>query len=234
MPVLFVTGTDTGVGKTRIACALAAAFRSLGRRVAVMKPIESGCAIHDGELHPADAAALRLAAGSSNDLELICPIRLATPASPEAASAREGRPIDLSLIDAAARRLAEDSDLLLVEGAGGLLVPIDARNDMADLAARLSAHLLVVARASLGTVNHSLLTLEAARRRCLPVAGVVLNRVVAHRGPDEESNGAAIASRGRTRILGVFPHVATDLSPEALARLAREHLDLPALVAIMQ
>jgi dethiobiotin synthetase len=196
----FITATDTGVGKTFVACALLRAAVRRGLRVAAMKPCETG----DGD----DGARLIAATGRALDPALARPYRFALPASPEAAARAEGTIIDVDRIVAAFHTLAPDADLTLVEGAGGLLVPIAPGVLMADLAARLGLPLLVVARASLGTVNHTLLTLEAARQRELPVAGVILTRAVDSYGPDEASNPLAIATWGKVPILGALPHVA--------------------------
>lgn len=230
MKRLFITGTDTGVGKTTVGCALAAAYTQLGRRVEVLKPIETGC---EGlELRPADALRLAQAVGLPPNLDYaqLCPQRFALPASPEVAARAEGRAVDRAALEHALDR-SRSADLLLVEGAGGLLVPIADDFDMADLAERSGAALLIVARASLGTVNHSLLTLEAARRRGLRVAGVVLNQVQPPAGPDEPTNAEAIARHGAVRVLGTLPHVMPPASDPIgpLARLAREHLDLQGL-----
>lgn len=198
MTGLFVTATDTGVGKTWVACALARAAVRRGLRVAVMKPCETG----DGD----DGARLLDAAGRALDPELARPYRFHLPASPEVAARAEGAVVDPTRIADACARLTRDADFTLVEGAGGLLVPLAPGVLMADLAARLGLPLLVVARASLGTVNHTLLTLEAARARALAVAGVVLSRAVDSTGPEEPTNPDAIATWGRVPILGVFPH----------------------------
>jgi dethiobiotin synthetase len=195
----FITATDTGVGKTFVACALARAAVRRGLRVAAMKPCETG----DGD----DGAQLIAATGRALDPALARPYRFALPASPEAAARAEGAIIDVDRIVAAFAALTADADLILVEGAGGLLVPVAPGVLMADLAARLGLPLLVVARASLGTINHTLLTLEAARRRELPVAGVILTRAVDRYGPDEPSNPIAIATWGKVPILGALPHV---------------------------
>lgn len=225
---LFITGTDTGVGKTTIGCALAGAWRRAGHRVAVLKPIETGCVTGPAGLIPDDAVQLAEAAGQEAPVELLCPNRFEIPTSPEAAARASGRPVDLDAIRAAHRTLAKDADLLIVEGAGGLLVPIGPRYTMAELAADLGATLLVVARASLGTINHTLLTLEVARGRGLPLAGVMLNRPLITSGPDEATNAEAIARHGAVRVFGVFPHVpAAPL--DRLAALAEKHLDLQGL-----
>lgn len=226
---LFITGTDTGVGKTRVASSLLAAWTRNGRRLAGMKPIETGCAALDGTLVSADGAALWRAGGRRHDLALVAPLRLAAPASPAAAAALAGTTLDLPAIDRAFAALAGDSDLIVIEGAGGLLVPITDQLLMADLALRFEAPLVIVARASLGTVNHTLLTIEAARRRGLAVAGVILNRQRALVGVDEASNPTAIASFGDVPLLGTLPFRPGTPDEDELAELAERHLALNAL-----
>ena len=228
--VLFVTGTDTGVGKTTITTALIAAWVTAGRRVAALKPVETGCRRRWGQLHPADG--MRLAAASRQPPTLVSPLRYAAPTSPAAAATLAGRPIDRAAIFAAANALGAEAELLVVEGAGGLLVPLDDQWTMADLAVALGARLLVVARASLGTVNHSCLTVEAARHRGLAPIAVVLNRVVAHLGADEASNPAAIARFTQLPVWGPFPHLEGRVRRRPLAELgvlARRHLPVDAL-----
>jgi dethiobiotin synthetase len=204
MIAAFVTATDTGVGKTFVACALARAAVRRGLRVSVLKPCETG----DGD----DGERLLHAAGRPLDPALVRPYRFALPASPEAAARAEGVTIDVDRIVAAYEALTADADLVLVEGAGGLLVPVAPGVLMADLAARLALPLLVVARASLGTVNHTLLTIEAARRRQLRVAGIIFSGAVDSAGLDEATNPHAIATWGKTHILGALPHVTDDSS----------------------
>ena len=168
---LFVTGTDTGVGKTQVACALARGLRARDIDVGVLKPIETGV----GEDGPLDALALLEAAGSGDPIEDVCPQRFALPAAPTVAAAHEQREVDLSAVQRAFRRVSARHDCVIAEGAGGLLVPAASGVSMADLARLLGLPVLVVARASLGTINHTLLTLEVAVARGLPVAGVVIS-----------------------------------------------------------
>jgi dethiobiotin synthetase len=208
---LFVTGTDTGVGKTVVACALAERLRAKGVDVGVMKPIETGV----GPQGPLDAIALVEAAGVSDPLELVCPERLLLPAAPNVAAEREQRALDLSGVRAAFRRLSEHHELMLVEGAGGLLVPITDDYAMADLARDLALPLLVVARARLGMVNHTRLTLEVAEGRGLRVAGVVISHgPTALSSADEANLGALRRSLGE-RLLGEIPPLGPeDSAPE--------------------
>jgi dethiobiotin synthetase len=171
MAGIFITGTDTGVGKTVVTCALARGLRAAGIDVGVMKPIETGVP----DTGPEDARALVRAAGVDDPLELVCPIQYTMPAAPEASAADEGRTTSVDAIAKAYATLSARHDFVLVEGAGGLLVPIDERTTMASLAERLELGVVIVARASLGTINHTLLTLEACATRALDVVGVVVS-----------------------------------------------------------
>lgn len=175
--IVLVTGTDTGVGKTHVSCALLRALRRRGRSVAARKPAESGCAEVAGELVPADAVALREAAGADEPLATVCGLRLAEALAPGIAAERSGASLDMEALVRAYRARAAAVDLLLVEGAGGLLVPLAGKVDCAELAARLGARLIVVVGVRLGAINHALLTLQAARQRGLAIEGVVLNHL---------------------------------------------------------
>ena len=199
-PGLFVTGTDTGVGKTVVACALLAALRARGRDVAAMKPVETGV----GPAGPEDALALRRAAGSAEALDEVCPQRFALPAAPSVAAAAEGRRVSLDAILASYRGLRARHECVVVEGAGGLLVPLEPGVDMADLAARMRLPLIVVARGALGTINHTLLTLEAAERRGLRLAGVVVSSPAPLSDADE-ANLAALRRALGSRLVGEIP-----------------------------
>lgn len=188
----FVTATDTGVGKTFVTAALATALRARGRDVAVFKPVQSGATAED----PSGDAVL---------LGADCVYAFAAPLAPLVAARAEGRTIELEPILARARELVREHELLLVEGAGGLLVPLADDFDLADLAVALGLPLVIVARAGLGTVNHTLLTIEAARARGLELAGVVLN------GRSDEStaeNAALIEAGSGVRVAAQVPWLA--------------------------
>jgi dethiobiotin synthetase len=174
MKGVFITGTDTGVGKTVIGCALARALTRADVAVAARKPVESGCGAPHGEREPADGRALMQAAGAREPLDTVTPMRLATAVSPERAAHLEG--VDLRLYDllAAACTGAPD-DFYLVEGAGGFYSPLATDAVNADLAVALALPVLVVAANRLGCVNHTLLTAEAIQHRGLRLAGVALN-----------------------------------------------------------
>lgn len=228
----FVAGTDTGVGKTTVASALLVAARARGLRVTAMKPAESGCARGPGgELEPADALQLRAAAGLSGPVEAICPYRLEFPLAPGAAAARAGVVIEPARISRAwASAVASDPDFGLVEGAGGLLVPFGADWMAVDLARILSLPVVLVARNALGTINHTLLSIEALRRRDLAVGGVILNEEASRTGDVSRlDNAGEIARWGGVRVLGVLPHL-PGASLAALGEAASRHLDLAVLL----
>ena len=147
-------------------------MRNEGIDVGAMKPMETGV---DPETGPLDAAALATAAGNIDPPELVCPVRFALPAAPNVAAAHEGKQVDLDPVYRAFEKLAARHDWVVVEGAGGLLVPTTDSATMADLAARLSLPIIVVARPALGTINHTRLTVEEAARRGLELLGVVIS-----------------------------------------------------------
>lgn len=244
MSVLLVTGSDTGVGKTLVTAAIAAALSARGLRVGVAKPVETGCARIDGALHAEDAATLAGAAASSEPLDVVCPHRFPDPLAPLLAAARAGATIDVAALvrDLAARAAAHD--VLLVEGAGGVLVPITSTTTYAELARALDAPVLLVVGSRLGAINHALLSLEVLAARGLRVVGYVVNRLVADGDLVVDSNTALLRGLTTAPFLGELPHLtdAADVmravrSPgphaaaarERLAALARAHLDLDAL-----
>jgi len=226
--MIFVTGTDTGCGKTTVGRALAAALADRGLGVGILKPVETGCeAGDDGELVPADAVALARAARLDVPVQALCPYRFPLPASPQRAAADAGVTIELDRITAAYEAMRRDRQLVVVEGAGGLLVPLSPELMMPDLARALGLPVLVVARDALGTVNHTLLTVEAVRARGLELAGVVLSETADTRA--ELHNAEAISDHGDVAVLGTLPWL-PDASDDALGRAAAEALDLETLV----
>jgi dethiobiotin synthetase len=220
----FVTGTDTGIGKTVVTCGLAAALKAAGRRVAVMKPIETGCGEGpDGRLHAADAELLRYYAQSSQPPEAVCPIRLRTPLAPKVAAAREAVRIDVEALVAGYRTTAKHADVVLVEGAGGLLVPISGDKTMADLAAAFEVPVLLVVGSKLGALSHTLLTVECCRARRLPVTGYVVNFPIAGADLAADTNVAELRE-WLGEPLAVIPHVRG--GAEATAERRRELAEL--------
>ncbi|MFO0689489.1 MAG: dethiobiotin synthase [Myxococcota bacterium] len=200
---LFVTGTDTNVGKTFVGCALARGLRAAGIDVGVMKPAETGVP----ESGPLDASALRIAAGVDDPIEDVCPERFALPASPEVAARAEGRGVSLAAIRTAFSRLAGRHDFMLVEGAGGLLVPLDRETDMADLARELGLPVLLVTRARLGTINHTRQSLACAAARGLEVFGVVISHGDGPLSPADALNLASLRERLGGLLVGEIPPI---------------------------
>jgi len=211
---LFVTGTDTGVGKTTLSVALLRYARRVGLRPIPFKPAETGCAPD-----PSDAHALWAAAQPPVGKADVCLYAFPLPAAPAQAAAAAGAAIDIDRIVEHARQLAARGDFLLVEGAGGLLVPYAEGVTAADLARRLGLPLLVVARTALGTINHTALTLREAARHGLPLAATILNRTSAPIDPHEPGNADSIAKMTGHHPLGPFPWMppGSAQSPDQLA-----------------
>ncbi|MCA1327048.1 dethiobiotin synthase [Herbaspirillum sp. alder98] len=201
---LFVTGTDTGVGKTLVASALVSLFVQNGLRTAGMKPVASG-AFHDGQRWcNEDAQALRAVANVDLPPALVNPYLFRRATAPHIAAAEEGVTIDIGHIAACYRAIAARSQMVVVEGAGGFMVPLDDASNSDSLAARLGLPMILVVGIRLGCINHALLTQQAIRARSLPLAGWVANRI----DPHEPVAGAMIDSlrqRIDAPLLGVLP-----------------------------
>jgi len=194
---VFVTGTGTEVGKTVVAAAIARTLAVEGKRVAVFKPAVTG--LDEGV--ETDHALLRRASGSDQSDEQIAPYRYGPPASPHLAAALAGEEIDPERLRQAAAEAAEGADAIVCEGVGGLLVPLSPAHLVRDLAADLGYPLVVVASPGLGTINHTLLTLESARAAGLEVAAIVLTPWPAEPTEIERSNQETIAALGDTQVL---------------------------------
>jgi dethiobiotin synthetase len=202
---IFITGTDTGVGKTLFAASLAAYLNGLGYRVGAMKPAESGCEERDGELIPEDAIRLKEASGCAEPLEKICPYRLPEPLAPSIAAARAGVKIDIDHLMAVYDDISSRYDLTLVEGAGGLMVPLLPSYTYADFARVLKLPVIAVAANKLGAINHLLLTLEHASCKGLTVLGYVLNGVSNEPSLAAETNREVLAGLSGAQCLGELP-----------------------------
>ncbi|CDS50964.1 Dethiobiotin synthetase [Polaromonas sp. CG9_12] len=174
---LFVTGTDTGVGKTRVSAALLQALSAHHVRVVGMKPVAAGTERINGVMSNEDVVALRAASTCAVPPELDNPVLLPDPVSPHIAAARAGVKIDIAHLVACHRALTQLADAVVVEGAGGFLVPLSDHETGADLAQALALPVVLVVGLRLGCLNHALLTLEAIRARGLTLAGWVANHV---------------------------------------------------------
>jgi dethiobiotin synthetase len=205
---VFITGTDTNVGKTWVAAGLTAALRQRGVKAVYFKPIQSGCPEEEGRLIPTDARLARTLAGLVEPLEVLSPICLRLPLAPGVAAAQAGVEVDPGRIAAGLKALAVRYEFLVVEGAGGLYVPlIDTHFLVLDLIRWLNLPLAVVAKSGLGTINHTVLTVKAAQAAGIQVAGVILNRYPEKPGLAAETNPGVIAALTGVPILGRLPEV---------------------------
>lgn len=174
-PGLFITATDTGVGKTVVSCAIAHALSKRGHRVGVSKPFATGCRKDREGLVNEDAEALAHFANASQSLEVINPIRYLPPLAPAVAAEQENRPPDLAALGRSLKMLDKKSDVLVIEGVGGAFVPLVEDATVIDLMRHLQLPAVIVTRAVLGTLNHTMLTVHALRTARIPIAGVVIN-----------------------------------------------------------
>lgn len=220
---IFITGTDTGVGKTVVSAVLARLLRMRGLNVGVMKPVTSGCREEAGRLVSDDALLLCQAAGVECSADA-APYLLREPVAPAEAARQDGVVVDFARIRASFDRLAVAHDFVIVEGAGGLMVPLAGGLLVADLARQLDLPLLVVARPDLGTINHTVLTCFAAQQMELKVAGVVINNYPAAPGLAERSAPHHIGSLCGAAVLGIWPH-RDDLDELELVEGLAEWLD---------
>jgi len=225
---IFVTGTDTGVGKTVVAAGLAFALRAAGHRVGVFKPAETGHP--DPTTWPADAAMLAAAAGTDAPRESVVPYVYAQPLAPMVAARNEARPIQPTMLQARVSAASARCDVLVAEGAGGLSVQLAENYTMGDFARDAGFGLLVVARPGLGTQNHTFLTLRYAKSLALPVLGVVLNGEIPLDDPSVAENAAVIAEQSEVEVLGHIPWNQGLTTPAEAATVLREGLDLDQLM----
>lgn len=230
----FITGTDTGVGKTIVTASLVAALRARGVRACGAKPIESGCALDkaSGDLVPSDGQLLQRASGGAESLELITPVRMEAPLAPLAAArlvGQVGEPVMVKDALGAVAALRGKHDVLLVEGIGGLMVPVAEGYMVSDLARDIGLPLIVVASPFLGTLNHTLLTVGRALSEGLSVAGVMLCQ---HRPPEgtlaEDTNPALLEELLDVPLLGTIPFT-VEVDLDSLAHHAEKALDIEAL-----
>lgn len=199
----FVTGTDTGVGKTLVSCALLAAFATQGKRVAGFKPVAAGV---DADGMNDDAKALLAASNIPLNYERVNSYCLREAIAPHIAAARENVHIELPHILSAYRELSEKADVVIVEGAGGFRVPLNGMLDNADLARELGLPVIVVVGMRLGCLNHALLTMEAIQSRGLKLAGWVANEIT-DAMPVQQENIEALKERIPAPLLGVVPYM---------------------------
>ncbi len=224
---IFITGTDTEVGKTFIAGGLARMWLKSGKRVGVMKPVESGCAKSDNGLQPHDALFLKEMSSSTDDLDLIVPYRLENPLAPSVAAELEGVEIDLENVKSIYQQLELKHDLMLVEGSGGLLAPLYKTFTNADLINLLGIPVIVVARNALGTINHTLLTVEYARSNGFTILGIIINSLSPDSDLSTKTNPQVIKKLSGVPLLGVIPYLPPPQQEDValVAELISGHVD---------
>ncbi len=204
---IFITGTDTGVGKTYVSTGIAKALTSRGVNVGVMKPAETGCRMRAGRLMPRDALRLIKSANVKDPLSLVNPYRFRRPLAPAVAAELEKKFIDPSKIIDAFHLLSARHDFMIVEGAGGIMAPLSGAYTHLDLAKKMGMPVLIVARPGLGTINHTMLTVAALRERKIDIAGIVINYCLDHEpGTAEKTSPAMIEKMSTVRILGTIPY----------------------------
>lgn len=203
----FITGTDTGVGKTLVACALLQAFVNQGNNAVGMKPVAAGCVETPAGLYCEDVENLRAAGNVVASRELVNPYALISPVAPHIAAEQAGVEISLEQIDSSFRHLREMADVTVVEGVGGFVVPLNSRQDTADMAEMLGLSVILVVGMRLGCINHALLTAQAIRHKNLRLAAWVANRI----DPDMDAfdeNLHALETRLSAPLLGIIPYQA--------------------------
>lgn len=205
---IFITGTDTDVGKTVVAGALAMGLKKIGFSVGVMKPVETGCKKVGKRLIPSDAIFLKKASGSRDSLDLINPYRFEKSLAPSVASELEGVRIDISRILKTFDIMKKRHDIVIIEGAGGILVPVYKDYLFLDLIRDLGLPVLIVARPWLGTINHTLLTIRCAQEYGIPVIGFILNYTKdLKQDPSEKTNPLVIKRLSNVPLIGIFPFI---------------------------
>ncbi len=218
MKGLFITGTDTGVGKTVVAAAIAITLKRKGIDVGVMKPLQSG-----GDN---DADILMKAAGVADEKSLVVPYRFNEAVAPTLAARIEGIEIDLDVIKGSYSKLAKRHDVMIVEGAGGVMVPVLESGKesflFSDLAVHMGLQIVIVARSGLGTINHTLLTIDHAKRKGLDLAGVIINGYPRSPGISEENNPRIIEDISGVPVLSLVPQF--NCNQEGLAEKVSETL----------
>ena len=200
---IFVTGTDTGIGKTVVSGVLVKHLKSKGYSVGVMKPVASGARRVKGKLVSDDAVYLKKISKSDDSLDLINPILLKEPLAPLVAARIEKRKIDLEKIYSSYKVLSRKYDYVVVEGVGGLLVPITRKINVADIAKRMKLPIVIVSRPGIGTINHTLMTIDCARRYGLRIEGVIFNYIKKLKKDKAiETNPSILKEIGKVKILG--------------------------------
>jgi dethiobiotin synthetase len=224
---LFITGTDTEIGKTVITAGLALALKQKGFRVKIMKPIQSG---HRRDDLDGDGMKLKIWSRLSDPIEEMVLYSFLKPLAPSLAADLEGTTVDLSYISTSYQQMKKNTDFVLIEGAGGLLAPITRNEMVVDLIQRLKTPILIVGRNALGTVNHTLLTKKTAEQYGLCISGVILNETAQITQDVSISYNTSLIERfGQMDVFGNIPYL-SPLTPERLEESFLKHVDIDRLL----
>jgi len=234
----FITGTDTGVGKTIVSAAILRTFIKKGLKVGAMKPIETGCLNKDGVLLPSDGMFLRDMAEMNDSLDIVTPVKFETPVSPLVASRLEDMEIDLERVFKAFENLKKKYDYLIVEGVGGLMVPILKEQKkkaekvylVRDLIKNMELEVIIVTRPTLGTINHTLLTVEALKSKKIPIKGFIINYSTKVKNDiSEKTNPDILNELLDINFLGILPYL-NELTKDKIGETALENLRIENLI----
>ncbi len=222
---IFVTGTDTGVGKTVVAAGIAAALRIRNYSVGVMKPVHTGCRIYKGQLRPDDSIFLTRAALSDDPEELITPFKFREPAAPYVAAKEHNMVIDIDKIADCFSELCRRHDYVIVEGIGGILVPVTRDFYVADLIKRLNIPVVLVTRPDLGSINHTLLSIHCLKTKEISIHGIVISNGRKGRGNfAEKTFQKSIEALSDIPVIGTLPYM-----PDVNIRLLSDAMKFPDL-----
>ncbi|GFZ81933.1 ATP-dependent dethiobiotin synthetase BioD [Paenibacillus marchantiophytorum] len=234
IPGLFVTGTDTSVGKTIVTAAITAALRAEGLHAGVWKPVQSGARLGSGVT---DAERLLQSTGIDEKPEAVAPFTFEAPLTPMLAAKHVGVTLTIQDIIAAGEPLAKRYEALLIEGAGGVAVPLNDHALVVDLIAELHRPVLIVARSGLGTINHTLLTEAYLRQHGIPIIGVILNdgeRTMLRDDPSVAMNAELIEQYSGLKVLGRFPSLQVNANSDTLIHTVRKTIDLTPIRQALQ
>ncbi|WP_459499580.1 dethiobiotin synthase [Bacillus sp. C1] len=231
MSGFFITATDTEVGKTIVTGALVGVLRNRGYNIGVYKPLQSG---HIHSNREGDAARLKVASGVTTETNRICPYSIEEPLAPRLAMERAGKTVKLAQITAHFQELMTEFDSLFVEGSGGLAVPYTEDALVVDFAKQLQLPLIIVARPTLGTVNHTLLTISYAKAHGLSVAGVVLSGCKECENERVQENKEMIEELSGVSVLGLLPELPEGFTRDELLRVAEENIAISNVEELMK
>lgn len=233
MTGIFVTGTDTNVGKTVIAAGLAGALKNKGYSIGVMKAVQSGAGMRNGTLYSPDAEFMVKVVETKDGMELICPYLLKEAMAPGVAAEIEGISIEIDIIKNAYMELKKKHDIVIVEGAGGIAVPVKKEFLVSDLIKYMEIPAIIVARAGLGTINHTVLTIEHAKRSGIKIMGIIMNNY--RGGSVEDKNPGIIKELTGIPISGIIPNDPSISSengiPGNIVSLIEKNVDLDRIIS---